>query len=287
MNGPLPSNALSMCGCIGPCAARLAIGGRVCRTEVQRWRDDAFENAAKIAERWGSVDAARDIRAMVSTPAPSPDPADLLTKQRDHWRKQCRDLNDILRNIGECISGHDGHVFDDVHALLEQSQALKAPASPHEPSAVTDEHINTLLQALGLYAEQDADRAVVRRWLETSVAHNSSLSSGRGQEVCRFCSAATEPAQGRCCDMCFKLALENSKRAAQPPFAEQYWSYLDKYAVEHVSDASAFLTNLMCNYADRGDQRGEATAAMIGTAVDFLSMWVMVQRPTATKGESL
>jgi hypothetical protein len=46
-------------------------------------------------------------------------------KQRDHWRKQCRDLQDILRNIGECISGHDGHVFDDVHALLEQSQAMR------------------------------------------------------------------------------------------------------------------------------------------------------------------
>jgi hypothetical protein len=58
------------------------------------------------------------------------EPPAVLEKQRDHWRKQCRDLNDILRNIGECISGHDGHVFDDVHALLEQSQARVVEVPP-------------------------------------------------------------------------------------------------------------------------------------------------------------
>ncbi|HEY4365890.1 MAG TPA: hypothetical protein VGN07_01540 [Steroidobacteraceae bacterium] len=37
------------------------------RAEIQRWRDDALENAAKIAERYRAMDVARDIRAMCST----------------------------------------------------------------------------------------------------------------------------------------------------------------------------------------------------------------------------
>jgi hypothetical protein len=39
----------------------------------------------------------------------------------------------------------------------------------------------------------------------------------------------------------------------------------------------------MCDYADRRGS-GEAKAAMIGTAVDFLSQWAMLQPcSTATK----
>jgi hypothetical protein len=86
------------------------------------------------------------------------------------------------------------------------------------------------------------------------------------------------------------------QRAAQPPGREHasggmnqenapagiYWSYLDKYSTEHVRDVSEFLVKLMCDYADRGDQLGEARAAMFGTAVDFLSQWAMLQ-PSPTK----
>lgn len=44
-------------------------------------------------------------------------------------------LRGILRNIGECISGHEGFVFDDVHALLEQSNAMLAvtKGAPRDP----------------------------------------------------------------------------------------------------------------------------------------------------------
>lgn len=62
------------------------------------------------------------------------EPPAVLKKQLDHWRKQCRDLQSILTGIGECISGHEGHVFDDVHALLEQSRELK-PSEAARPSS--------------------------------------------------------------------------------------------------------------------------------------------------------
>jgi uncharacterized protein YukE len=93
----------------------------------------------EIARVWTKIDQIRAKQAgkpkHSPLPGPTHEPPAVLEKQRDHWRKQCRDLQDILRNIGECISGHDGHVFDDVHALLEQSQALKAPTSSQPPTA--------------------------------------------------------------------------------------------------------------------------------------------------------
>lgn len=62
--------------------------------------------------------------------------------------------------------------------------------------------------------------------------------------------------------------------------------YLDKYAPEHVRETCDFLTEVMCNYADRaresGSQRDEARASLVGTAVDFLSHWLQ-QQPTVTK----
>ena len=35
------------------------------RNEAQKWRNDAFEAAAHIAERWGAHEAAIDIRALI------------------------------------------------------------------------------------------------------------------------------------------------------------------------------------------------------------------------------
>jgi hypothetical protein len=79
---------------------------------------------------------------------------------------------------------------------------------------------------------------------------------------------------------------ERIYRAVQPPRDE----YLDKYAPEHVREASDFLTEVMCNYADRartlGNQKDEARASLIGTAVDFLTHWLH-QQPTVTKGTAL
>jgi hypothetical protein len=70
---------------------------------------------------------------------------------------------------------------------------------------------------------------------------------------------------------------------AVPPNAVRYWDYLDKYAVEHVTEASDFLVKLMCDYADQGTQLSEARASMIGTAVDFMSQWTMMQHTAVTK----
>jgi hypothetical protein len=99
--------------------------------------------------------------------------------------------------------------------------------------------------------------------------------------------SADEPPAGQYCEhgvrsdlRCFSC----NPASSQPPPAVRYWEYLDKYAPDHVSEASAFLVKLMCDYADRRGS-GEAKAAMIGTAVDFLSQWAMLQPcSTATKG---
>jgi len=36
------------------------------REDAKPWRNDAFETAARIADRYGCADAARDIRALIS-----------------------------------------------------------------------------------------------------------------------------------------------------------------------------------------------------------------------------
>jgi hypothetical protein len=107
------------------------------------------------------------------------------------------------------------------------------------------------------------------------------------RELQRLVRAAHEPPAGQYCEhgvrsdlRCFSC----NPASSQPPPAVRYWEYLDKYAPDHVSEASAFLVKLMCDYADRRGS-GEAKAAMIGTAVDFLSQWAMLQPcSTATKG---
>jgi hypothetical protein len=104
---------------------------------------------------------------------------------------------------------------------------------------------------------------------------------------CARVSPTPEPPAGQYCEhgvrsdlRCFSC----NPASSQPPPAVRYWEYLDKYAPDHVSEASAFLVKLMCDYADRRGS-GEAKAAMIGTAVDFLSQWAMLQPcSTATKG---
>jgi hypothetical protein len=106
---------------------------------LRELREVAIRAGRPVTISAGNITSVLAAVEVLQNARPSHEPPDVLEKQRDHWRKQCRDLNDILRNIGECISGHDGYVFDDVHALLEQSQALKAPESTLPPGAEAED----------------------------------------------------------------------------------------------------------------------------------------------------
>lgn len=161
--------------------------------------------------------AAHGLRLMGAAQPPASEPTDVLTQQRDHWRKECRNLQDILRNIGECISGHDGHVFDDVHALLEQSRALKAPASSQPPvPELSRGQIHALVRVLYDLKDGIAEHA-------TDIVWYSAIQTACDR-IAEIASALSAPTAARYCPFshrpCEPIEIDDESAEAATPTKE-------------------------------------------------------------------
>jgi hypothetical protein len=125
------------------------------------------------------------------------------------------------------------------------------------------EHTKEALQGMLEACEQHVKILQEQRTTPEPPASTSDEAARREQLADRL--SWPQPSRG---DLDAASAIIRSTIATPPPRDD----YFDKYSPDHVAAASEFLCKLMCDYADRGDER---KASLLGTGVDFLSHWVM------------